>query len=565
MEFVNKFYAIINFNVCISGSSKWWTCARQSLFQVVISLVYLFFEILWYFIYGIVIGILVIIICSTIIYTKRKIKNLNDRLSAQQTQSQSINVLVQGIDKAKVSFSKNNTQPKDSKLSDPSRVGPRPPHIVEQEERQYHEDLTGGVYDYEEETVKVAYKPRRSLPARQFRDDSSDEYSYHIPKSSKTANKSNIRRKSIGGAFASAKKGERKWERENGITGKRTRLTRRLSDTTQELSRSSDESISHVQQPLFSPAQSPNKSNNIDANVSLKDLFSQVLQSTNQPINYPAPPKFNKSMNVADWIRDIDLYIEICNVKDKKKTIFWAYLDEATRKMLNNFTFDDNDDIAVQDLKQKLMELFGRIPLSAHEQMKAFNSCEQDVNENVRVYENRLEGLCRKAFPNCFNYETYIIDQFTNGVLNKKLQHDLLTSKPISITEMLEKATNYEVAYKKQLKQREDANNKSSKPNQTAPLQSSNGTVQKAPGNNTLIGNYNNNHTSINAQASRPPVFNNATRPSYQATTSPNRVSQDVRTCYRCGGTDHLVAKCQQQVSSTTDAAQLTTIPIRHV
>ena len=115
------------------------------------------------------------------------------------------------------------------------------------------------------------------------------------------------------------------------------------------------------------------------------------------------------------------------------------------------------------------------------------------------------------------------------------------------------------------MKQREDANNKSSKPNQTTPLQSSNGTIQKASGNNTSIGNYNNNNTSINAQASRPPVFNNAIRPNYQATTSPNRVSQDVRTCYRCGGTDHLVAKCQQQVSSTTDAAQLTTIPVRHV
>lgn len=79
--------------------------------------------------------------------------------------------------------------------------------------------------------------------------------------------------------------------------------------------------------------------------------------------------------------------------------------------------------------------------------MKAFNSCVQDVNQNVRVYENRLEGFCRKAFPNCLNYEAYIIDQFTNGVLNKKLQHDLLTLKPLSINEMLKKAINYEVAY----------------------------------------------------------------------------------------------------------------------
>ena len=96
-------------------------------------------------------------------------------------------------------------------------------------------------------------------------------------------------------------------------------------------------------------------------------------------------------------------------------------------------------------------------------------------------------------------------------------------------------------------------------------------TMQKASGNNSSIGNYNNinNNASINAQASRPPVLNNSSRPNYQPTTSSNqnttRVSQDVRTCYRCAGSDHLIAKCQQQVSSTTDAAQLTTIPIRHV
>jgi hypothetical protein len=95
-------------------------------------------------------------------------------------------------------------------------------------------------------------------------------------------------------------------------------------------------------------------------------------------------------------------------------------------------------------------------------------------------------------------------------------------------------------------------------------LQQSNNTTQKASGNNSSIGNYNNN-ASINAQASRPPVLNNATRPNYQPTTSSsqntNRVSQDVRTCYRCGGSDHLVAKCTQQA----DATQSTNIPIRHV
>ena len=80
-------------------------------------------------------------------------------------------------------------------------------------------------------------------------------------------------------------------------------------------------------------------------------------------------------MNVKDWINSMDVYIEICNIRDKKKTMYWAYLDDTTQKMLRDMTFGDNDEVAVNELKVKLVELFGKIPLSVHEQMKMFNNC----------------------------------------------------------------------------------------------------------------------------------------------------------------------------------------------
>jgi predicted DNA binding CopG/RHH family protein len=382
-----------------------------------------------------------------------------------QTQSQSTHVTVQGIDKPRVMFNHNqmasvDTNPQaikvNSKQSHISNAVPRPRHIVEREELIYRQDVSGGLYDesqdYISENPSTSFKPRRSLRSRKsYLNETSDDGGETEPVP--------LRRKSTGESINKSQRqsrhaGERSWERANGV---------RLSRKSPEKQVCFQNEQYKVQS--FSPVSSTNHSL-IDNNSpeTSKEPSKTVIIQASAPINYPPPAKFNKSMNVADWIRDMDLYIDICNVKDKKKTIFWAYLEEAIRKMLKNFTFDENDDIAVQELKQKLTELFGRIPLSAHEQMKAFNSCEQDVNENVRVYENRLEGLCRKAFPNCLNYEAYIIDQFTNGVLNKKLQHDLLTSKPLSIADMLDKATNYEVAYKKQSKQREESNKQSNKP-----------------------------------------------------------------------------------------------------
>ena len=152
MDFVEKFYAIITFSLCAPGSSIWWSCVRQSMVQMVVSLVFLLFEALWHFIFTVITGCMVIIICSTIIYMYRKIKILNDRLMNHQTQSQSTHVTVQGVDKPKVTFNHNqmasvDTDPQgitvNSKQSHISNKVPRPKNIVEREELTYRQDVRG--------------------------------------------------------------------------------------------------------------------------------------------------------------------------------------------------------------------------------------------------------------------------------------------------------------------------------------------------------------------------------------------------------------------------------------
>ena len=82
----------------------------------------------------------------------------------------------------------------------------------------------------------------------------------------------------------------------------------------------------------------------------------------------------------------MDLYIELTNIRDRKKIFYWAYLDETTRKMLRSLEFDEDDEIALDQLKRKFSELFGKIRKQPLEHMKEFNNRTQQQNENVRVY-----------------------------------------------------------------------------------------------------------------------------------------------------------------------------------
>ena len=72
-----------------------------------------------------------------------------------------------------------------------------------------------------------------------------------------------------------------------------------------------------------------------------------IMISTNSSVSYPPPENFTRETNVHDCIIEVEFYIELTGVTDKKYTIFWAYLDAETRKMLSSIMFDSNGNLLI--------------------------------------------------------------------------------------------------------------------------------------------------------------------------------------------------------------------------
>ena len=129
--------------------------------------------------------------------------------------------------------------------------------------------------------------------------------------------------------------------------------------------------------------------------------------------------------------------------------------------------------------------------------MKDFHSQTQRFNENVRIYCLDLKRLALKDFPHSINLEEVIIEQFTIGVINGKLQFHFRTHKPRNIEEMLETSTSFENAHLTMKKNKE-----ASSPRATSSLYSFN--------------------TPVNRQK----------RPNNFPTNTPQKASQDIRKCF---------------------------------
>jgi hypothetical protein len=84
---MEKFISIINFNLTGLESSWWGACAMKSIFQVLMSLIYLDFEIIWHFLANVMITILIIIIFKITIKIKRKIHTLHRQVTLNQSQT----------------------------------------------------------------------------------------------------------------------------------------------------------------------------------------------------------------------------------------------------------------------------------------------------------------------------------------------------------------------------------------------------------------------------------------------------------------------------------------------
>jgi len=527
-----QFKTIINMDLCAAQSSWWYSCVQKTYFKVAIALFFLLCDIIWTYVSGIVIAIMVIIIVATIKNYNRRLRALTE-LGMNQSQFQETTVWVNGRSQPQIYQSRNAI---DSRSLTPAHNRPA---ITKSRSRSNIDLLSNDQYEEDDDRPARQHK-RASMQTRRHFEDSDLEID----------NARVSRRKSLG-ARASKDGREKSWQRQPGQRLERSaQPTREVSFTDNEIVTDTASVNGDQSQTRTSLSAQPNQQHQQQYRPIDLSWFNNVQQAINdnsQRINFPAPPKFSKGTNVVDWMREMDLYIELINVRDKKKTLYWAYLDEATRKMLRDVHFDENDDIALEQLKQKLEELFGKIKKSPLEHMKDFTSRVQSSNENVRIYAQELQRLAQKAFPNDGNIEASIIDQFVEGVVNKKLQHEFLTNRPESLNQMLKIATNFENAYMRQNKHREPTannnnNSKQSPPSNTSSPKPANNrpqTTQQYP----IIGNYNRTN-----QQQQPPLnttyqaTNNYNQP--QTSQQASRATQDVRKCFRCGSQDHVIKFC---------------------
>ena len=135
------------------------------------------------------------------------------------------------------------------------------------------------------------------------------------------------------------------------------------------------------------------------------------------------------------------------NITGRKKQVYWTFLDSETRELLESEEAVEDDETAVELMREKLVSLFGKTGKGNMDYVREFTNRRQQPNENVRLYCTELQRLCRRAFPDMKNFDIYVIDRFIEGIVNRDLKLQLAVVKPKSVTAMLETASRFEDAY----------------------------------------------------------------------------------------------------------------------
>ena len=97
-------------------------------------------------------------------------------------------------------------------------------------------------------------------------------------------------------------------------------------------------------------------------------------------------------MDVNEWIMDMDQYINLNNVRGNKKHIFWAFMDTATREMIQEETLSDNDDAAADEIWQLLKNLNAKLT-----KVREFSRKKQAPQGNVRITWSELEFMSKSV------------------------------------------------------------------------------------------------------------------------------------------------------------------------
>ena len=299
MEFVHKFGEIIDMEKCIVNG---WLigCVPKTISYVILALITLVYEIIWAYIYGISLAIVVIIACATIITHRRKLNLLNAQTNPQhQNQHLETNILLHTGNRPFIqsNFSRTSEYWRNTSNNSPNNVSFN--HRVEQIENSNEQ----GRNDHDQEPERTT---TTSTPEVIEIETEAEPITPNI----------RGRRKSMSNQ---KERGEREWSRANG-----ERLVRTNPSTPEYQSNHEhvcDESARLEEQTRF-----------------MKELVKKQ-QSKTSVISYPPPQKFKRGMDVKAWIEEVELYAELSNGGDRKKLINWAYLDSDTRTLLKPINF----------------------------------------------------------------------------------------------------------------------------------------------------------------------------------------------------------------------------------
>ena len=567
ITFINRFYGIVNLDECIPDNTGWRPkCLEKTWGMVANHLFWLMLEVLWYHAYGIIVAIVVI---ATIWRNWGREQRAERREMGQdgghrQSQQLNTNVSIHTNSKQPIAII-NQSRPK----NDPPRTSKSP---LRDEQGTTSTETTTETTSYATEEVRVDgqrnktvkfSKTRKSMSRDRDASTSSLETETDSDRSERqrreSREESNRKRKEM----EYKRRMEMEWENDNdeNLREERSSVSRGTSQPRTSVS---------TEAP---PANVPQ----IDAATLLQNALAQRIQiNTQLPINFPPPKKFEKHMDVHEFIRDIDVYIELSNITGRKKTVYWTLLSSEVRELLEAEDLIEDDEIAVEQIREKLQSLFGRTGKGNLDFVREFTYRRQQASENVRLYCTELQRLCKRAFPDMQNTDSYVVSRFIEGILNRELKIQLSVHKPKTVKAMLEIATKYEEAYLEFRNPRTSStpNNQQhpTNPTTSAPTNDQNQSLptQRSSSSQPRMGQQDQSRFSLQPQDGTK-AYNLRDRSLTRPPDRYNSGNQQPRPCWQFGATDHVIRNCPVRPAArsgqpqSSNQPQQTNLPLANI
>ena len=579
LSYLGQFYSIIDMEECMPESTGWIaTCQRKTTFYIMKALMALTMQIIW----SNAFPIIAIAAIAYIIMNKTRInrnQRQQNRIGGIREQHNDVDSDTEEEEERQRQSQNQNTrieihtsQPKVLKSI------PKPTHNKRNKDKPYINGMTSHQATSTPNTPATNQEQGRSrrksvnfLTESESESGTNSDVSYRPNRTSRSLTSiTKANRKKRPSSNKSKEQLEVQWLEQNISDYEGDKRTMTDHRTRRRRNKTTEEQI-NIQIAAAT-------ANQRDTASMIKDIISQGIPS---PMNCPAPPKFRPDLNIHEWINDINNYIVINNWDGKKKSVYWMFMDTTTRAIINEDSLDDNEDRAVEQIRERLIEIYGSQERSSMEKIKEFMSRRQKGDENVRMYSADLEILGRRAFPRITmqEQEQYVISQFIDGILNNQLKIHLTVNRPQTIKAMVDTAAKYENAFFKtrdaatkalnQNNQRNSHSNHQAPPTQTPHFDNQNQGIPQTRtiSTNPMIGNYDNNRIQQQQQAQ---ANNNLNTSRYglrdrnsESTQRPNyydaNKNKDPRLCWHCNAADHSIRNCPTRPAAQANRDQTQT------